>query len=166
MYQLLKGGTDPEWLAQGQMVLIMKDQHRRTILFNYWQITCLCTTWKLLLSIIAARLSRHVAQYMSRAQKGVGSDTRGDKHQLLVDRAVVRNSKTRMTNLCTAWIENKKAEDSPVKQISRTAFFHHSNIAKIRHILFHPAKLVNLFFTSRLDYCNFGGFLFFYDLGI
>ena len=122
--------------------------------------------WKLLSAIIAIKICRHVAQYMSRAQKGVGSDTRGDKHQLLVDRAVVRNSKTRMTNLCTAWIENKKAEDSPVKQISRTAFFHHSNIAKIRHILFHPAKLVNLFFTSRLDYCNFGGFLFFYDLGI
>ena len=40
--------------------------------------------------------------------------------------------------------------------ISRTAFFHLLNIAKIRHILSQQdaEKLVHAFVTSRLDYCN------------
>ena len=43
-----------------------------------------------------------------------------------------------------------------IKQISRTAFFHLRNIAKIRHILSQKdaEKLVHAFVTSRLDYCN------------
>ena len=46
--------------------------------------------------------------------------------------------------------------NSHIKQISRTAFFHLSNIAEIRHILCQKdaEKLVHAFVTSRLDYCN------------
>lgn len=50
----------------------------------------------------------HVAQYTSRVQKGVGSGTREAKHQLLVDRVVSRDGKTRETNLCTSWIDYKE----------------------------------------------------------
>ncbi len=112
MNQLLVDGTHPEWLTQGRTILIMKDPQKGTIPSNYRPITCLCTTWKLLSGIIAAKMSRHMAQYMHRAQKGIGSNTRGAKHQLLVDRAVTRDCKTRQTNLCTAWIDYKKAYDS------------------------------------------------------
>ena len=48
---------------------------------------------------------------MSSAQKGIGNNTRGAKHQLLVDRAIAQDCKTRSTNLCTAWIDYKKAYD-------------------------------------------------------
>ena len=43
-----------------------------------------------------------------------------------------------------------------IKQISRTAFFHLRNIAKIRRIVSQAdaEKLVHAFVTSRLDYCN------------
>ena len=46
--------------------------------------------------------------------------------------------------------------NSHIKQISRTAFFHLRNIAKIRSILSQSdaEKLVHAFVTSRLDYCN------------
>ena len=79
---------------------------------SYRPNTCLCTTWKFLLVIIVAKVNRHVAKYMSGAQKGIVSNTRGARHQLLVDRAVSQDCKTRQTNLCTAWIGYKKACDS------------------------------------------------------
>ena len=46
--------------------------------------------------------------------------------------------------------------NSHIRQISRTAFFHLRNIAKVRHILSQKdaEKLVHAFVTSRLDYCN------------
>ncbi len=109
MNQLLRDGTHPDWLTQGRTVLILKDPQKGPIPSNYRPITCLCTTWKALSGIIAAKMSKHVAQYMSGAQKGIGSNTRGAKHQLLVDRAVARDCKNRQTNLCTAWIDYKKA---------------------------------------------------------
>ena len=63
-------------------------------------------------------MSRHGAHYMRRAQKGAGSDTRGAKHQQLLGRGVSKDCETRMTNLCTAWIDYKKAYDSiPHKRI-------------------------------------------------
>ena len=67
MNQLLKSGTHLEWLTQGLTVLIMKDPQKGTIPSNYQPIICLSITWKLLSSIIAAKVSRHMDQYMSRA---------------------------------------------------------------------------------------------------
>ncbi|TWW59283.1 hypothetical protein D4764_06G0008130 [Takifugu flavidus] len=60
MNQLLTSGDHPEWLTQGPTVLIMKDPQKGTILSNYWPITCLSTTWKLLSGIIVAKISRHM----------------------------------------------------------------------------------------------------------
>ena len=101
MNQLLKDGTHPELLTQGRTVWKMKG----TIPSNYWQITCLWMTWKLL-SAPAPKISRQAAEYMSRAQKGVDSDSKGAKHQLLMDSRVC---KSRKTNLCTPWIDYKNA---------------------------------------------------------
>jgi hypothetical protein len=43
-----------------------------------------------------------------------------------------------------------------IKTVSRTAFFHLRNIAKIRNFLSKndAEKLIHAFVTSRLDYCN------------
>ena len=70
MNQLLRSGTHPEWLTQGWTVLIMKNPQRGRISSNYWPITCLSTTWKLLSGIIVAKVRKHMGLYMSRAQKG------------------------------------------------------------------------------------------------
>ena len=110
--QLLMDEIHPEWLTEGQTVLILKDPQKGTVPSNYQPITCLCTTWKLLSGIIVAKMSRHMAPYMSEAQKGIRRDTRGAKHQLFLDRAVARDCKTRHTILCTAWVDYKKAYDS------------------------------------------------------
>lgn len=49
---------------------------------------------------------------MSTTQKGIRNNVRGLLHQLLVDRAVHQGSKTRQTNLSTAWIDFNKVYDS------------------------------------------------------
>ena len=74
--------------------------------------TCLSTTWKLLSGIIAAKVRRHMDQYISRAQKRIGSNTREAKNPLLADRAAACDYKFRSTNLCAALIDCKKAYDS------------------------------------------------------
>lgn len=73
-------------------------------------LTCLSTTKKLLSDIIAAKMSRRMGQYISGAQKGISKDTRGANHQLLTDRADVRDCRAKQNNLCTAWIDSKKAQ--------------------------------------------------------
>ena len=71
-------GTHPDWLTHGQTILIIQDPQNGVVPSNYQQITCLCTTWKLLSGIVADKMSRHMAQYMSGAQRGLGSNTWGD----------------------------------------------------------------------------------------
>ncbi|XP_058233510.1 probable RNA-directed DNA polymerase from transposon BS isoform X2 [Hemibagrus wyckioides] len=53
-------------------------------------------------------------------------------------------------------IDSGLSFDAHVDNITRVAFFHLSNIAKIRNMMsLHDAeKLVHAFVTSRLDYCN------------
>ncbi|XP_051919952.1 uncharacterized protein LOC127599769 [Hippocampus zosterae] len=109
MNQLLRDGTHPAWLTEGRTIVIMKDPSMGAVPSNYRPITCLSTTRKL---IIAAKISGHMDQYTSEAQKGIGRDTRGAKHQLLVDRTVAQDCRSRRTNLCTAWIDYQKAYDS------------------------------------------------------
>ena len=52
-------------------------------------------------------MSGHKNQYTNKAQKRVGSNTRGAKHQQLVD----RDCKSISTNVCTVWMDDKKASD-------------------------------------------------------
>lgn len=49
--------------------------------------------------------------YMSRAQKGIVSNTRGTNHQSLIDTIVTRDYKVRQTNNCTAWTDYKRTYD-------------------------------------------------------
>jgi hypothetical protein len=51
-------------------------------------------------------------KYMHVTQKGIGNGYRGTKHQLLIDKALIKDSKSRQTNLGMAWIDYKKAYDS------------------------------------------------------
>ena len=64
-------------------------------------------------------------------------------------------SKATVKNLGVTFDQNLSFQ-SHINQISRIAFFHLRNIAKVRHILSQndAEKLVHAFVTSRLDYCN------------
>lgn len=86
-------GSHPDWLTQGERLMIMKDSHKGTTWPNYGPIiTCLPQHWKVLSGIIDTRIQDHMDQYMSIAQKGIENNTRGSKYQLIIDRAVVQDS--------------------------------------------------------------------------
>ena len=68
---------------------------------------------------------------MSGAQRRIGSYTRGAKQQLLIDRTVTQESKIRHTNLCTAWIDDKKVFNS----IPHTWILEHLELCNINRTL-------------------------------
>ena len=70
-------------------------------------------------------------------------------------------------DVCTVVLKNTEKDlgvtldpdlsfDEHIKTVSRTAFFHLRNIAKIWNFLSKndAEKLIHAFVTSRLDYCN------------
>ncbi len=56
---------------------------------------------------------------------------------------------------CTLY-QNKLFFEKHISNVTKTAFFHLRNIAKLRNMLpvSDAEKLVHAFMTSRLDYCN------------
>lgn len=114
MNKFLETGKGEDWLTTGRTILLMKDKAKGPIPSNYRPITCLPTTFKLLTAIIAHSIQTYLESndLMPEEQKGNRRGTRGTKDQLLIDKMILRNSKTRKTNLQMAWIDYKKAFDS------------------------------------------------------
>ncbi|XP_067947074.1 uncharacterized protein [Watersipora subatra] len=109
---LLEEGNHPEWLTNGQTVLLIKDPQQEPIPKNYRPIMCLLNIWKLLSGIVAVKLEEHMSHYMTSSQKKIELNTRGAKHRLLVDRTLYQDSRRRHTDVSMAWIDYKKAYDS------------------------------------------------------
>ncbi len=53
-------------------------------------------------------------------------------------------------------LDSKLSFENHISNVTKTAFFHLRNIAKLRNMLSvsDAEKLVHAFMTSRLDYCN------------
>ena len=94
-------------------MLIQKDPMKGTQANNYRSITCLPIMWKLLTGIMGEKLYQHLERngMVADEQKGCRNRSRGVKDQLLVDKAILKNCRRRMTNLSMAWIGYKKAYD-------------------------------------------------------
>ena len=67
---------------------------------------------ELLSGILADKIGVHIDGYMHHAQRGIGGGSRGSKHQLLINRSVAKDARSRRTNLAMAWIDYKKGYDS------------------------------------------------------
>ena len=69
---------------------------------------------------------------------------------------MVTSGGCRMLTISRFFIDQDLSFIPHIKQVSRSAFFHLCNIAQIRSILSQDdaEKLVDVFITSRLDYCN------------
>ena len=101
----------PNWMVESRTVLIKKDARKGNDVGNYRPIASLNIHWKLLNDIINEKVYDHLNEQslLTEAQKGCRRKTRETKDQLLSDKAVVRNSRERKTNLNVAWFDFQKA---------------------------------------------------------
>ena len=99
----IKTGGVPNWMLKSRTILIQKDARKGNGFGNYRPMT----------SIINENVYDHLSQQklLSEEQKGCRRKTRGTKDQLLIDKAVVRNSRRRKTNLNMAWIGFRKSDE-------------------------------------------------------
>ena len=113
LQECVNDGHVPAWMTEGRTVLIMKDKNKGTVVGNYRPITCLPLMWKLLTSIFSEAMYEHLNSHglLPNEQKGCRKNSRGTKDQLLIDKAILKNCRRRLTNLSMAWIDYRKAYD-------------------------------------------------------
>ena len=95
-------------------ILLINKKKAGAIPSNYRPITCLCTTFKLITTIIADAIQNHLYKYNLIPDEQIGNrrNSRSTKYQLLIDKIIMRNSRRRTTNLHVAWVDYKKTFDS------------------------------------------------------
>ena len=87
----------PSWFNKGRTALLQKDKSKGNIASNYKPITCLPLMWKLLSAVIADQIYGLLDQQklLPEEQKGCRKRSRGTNNLLYIDRAVIREVKSR-----------------------------------------------------------------------
>ena len=111
--ECLDSGLVPSWLTRGRTSLLQKDKKKDNVANNYRPITCLPLMWKLLTGLIADQIYAHLDQekLLPEEQKRCRKGSRGTNDLLYIDRAVIKEVKSRNKNLAKAWIYYQKAYD-------------------------------------------------------
>ena len=111
--ECLDSGFVPSWLTRGRTLLLQKDKSKGNVASNYRPITCLPLMWKLLTGVIADQIHVQLDQekLLSEEQKRCREGSRGTNDLFYIDKAVIKEVKSRNKNLAMAWIDYKKAYD-------------------------------------------------------
>ncbi|CAH2108107.1 unnamed protein product [Euphydryas editha] len=106
-------GSLPTFMTTGFTFLLYKSGST-TDPKNYRPITCLPTIYKLLTSILATKIMKHITtnNILATAQNGCKPGSRGTKELLLIDMTICQQVRRNRKNLAAAWIDYKKAYDS------------------------------------------------------
>ena len=101
------------WLTRGRTSLLQKDKSKGNVASNYKPITCLPLMWKLLTGVIVDQVYAHLDQekMLPKEQKRCREGSRGSNDLLYIDRAVIKEVKSRNKNLAMAWTDYKKVYD-------------------------------------------------------
>ena len=93
--------------------MLQKDKSKGNLASNYRPITCLPLIWKLLIDVIADQIYAHLDhdKLLPDEQNGCRKGSRGTNDLLYIDRAVIKEVKSRNKNLSMAWIAYEKAYD-------------------------------------------------------
>ena len=100
----------PEWIGRGRLVLIQKDQAKRTVTGNYRPIAYLSLMWKLLIGFFAKGIQDHLKDnnLLPDEQKRCREQSRGTKDQLLIVKVILKEAKRKKRTLA---MDYKKAYD-------------------------------------------------------
>ena len=112
--KILNGNKQlPDWLTYGQTVLCQKDCTKGNAVDKYHPISCLTLIWKLLTGIMPEYLCSFLEEekILPEEQKGCKRNSKGTKYQVLVNKAVLRDCKRRITSLAMAWADYRKPYD-------------------------------------------------------
>ena len=103
LQECVNAGAVPKWMTEGCTALIMKDKSKGTVVGNYRPIACLPLMWKLLTSLFF-RSGGHLScqELLPNEQKRCRKNSRD---QLLIDKAILKNCRRRLTILSMAWID-------------------------------------------------------------
>ena len=103
----------PSWLTRGRTLLLQKDKSKGNEASNYRPITCFPLMQKLLTGVIAEQIYAHLDQekLLPEEQKGCMKGSRGTNDLLHIDRAVIKEVKSRNKSSAIVWIDYKKAYD-------------------------------------------------------
>ena len=102
--ECLDSGFVPSWLTRQRTSLLLKDKSKSNVANNYRPIFCLPLMWKLLTGIIADQIYAHLDQekLLPEEQKECRKGSRGTNDLLYIDRAVIKEVKSRNKNLAMA----------------------------------------------------------------
>ena len=108
---MLRRGFSPSCLTRGRTSLFQKDKSKCNVASSYTPVTCLPLMSKLLTGVIADQIYAHLNQekLLPEEQKRCIKGSRGTSDLLDIDRAVIKEVKSRNKNLTMAWIDYKKA---------------------------------------------------------
>ena len=109
----LDSGFVPSWLNRGRTSLLQKNKSKGNVASNYRPITCVLLMWKLVSGVIADQIYAHLDQekLLPEEQKECRKGSRGSNNLLYIDKALIKEIKSRNKNLVMAWIDYKKAYD-------------------------------------------------------
>ena len=95
--ECLDSGFVPSWLTRGRTSLLQKDKSKGNVASNYRPTTCLPSVWKLLTGVNADQIYAHLHQekLLPEEQKGCRNGSRGTNDFLCIDRAVIKEVKSR-----------------------------------------------------------------------
>ena len=87
----------PSWLTTGRSSLLQKDNKAS----NYRPVTCLPLMWKLLTDVLADQIYAHLYQekLLPKEHKGCRKGSTGTNTLLYIDKAVIKEVKSRNKNL-------------------------------------------------------------------
>ena len=111
--ECLDSGSVPSLLTRGRTSLLQKEKSKDNVASNYRSITCLSLMWKLLTGEIADQIYAHSVQekLLPEEQKRYRKGSRGTNDLLYIDRALIKEVKSRNKNLAITWIDYKKTYD-------------------------------------------------------
>ena len=90
-------------MKSGKTVLCQKDLEKGNAVDNYRLISCLPVMWKLMIGVIADNIYTYMeSNKLPEEQKGC---RRGTKDQLQIDKMILKDCKSRHTNLAMVWVD-------------------------------------------------------------